>query len=278
MARILRTILIATFTFIVFASAFAETEISDEKRPETGAWYRFCMSQRDYGLEQLDFENVTFKSDLDGDERFDLSVRPSCNFSRRVGEEGIRGIVIHYTNGSAESSLAWWQEKYPGTSAHYLIKRDGSIIQSIPEAYTAYHLGCYWEKENCLNCPDELCDRNGYFSDPIETTIGIELENAGPVFEEDDGSFTDVFHRSIDPDSDVYFYFGSNKLFHASRYYQCFTEVQLKTLANLIDSIESRYGNDLVILGHGDIQQASVDPGPAFPRDEFFKGFGSYFD
>ena len=34
-------------------------------------------------------------------------------------------------------------------------------------------------------------------------------------------------------------------------------------------TLEQRYG-ELVILGHSDIQQASVDPGPAFPRAKFF--------
>lgn len=258
------------FLFTAISAAAENNEyISDDKRPNTKAWYTYCMSHRDYGIDVYELNARAFVSDLEGDDRFHVSVKPSCNFSRRLDEKNIKGIVIHYTNGDTDGSYSWWQNRYPGTSAHYIIDRDGTIIQSVPEAYTAYHLGCYWNEENCTVCPDALCDNHGYFTDPIETTIGIEIENAGPLFEEADGTFTDIFHRQVDPD-DVYFYFGTDRRHKASRYYQTYTDPQLETLRNLIDSIETRYGHEMVIVGHDDIQDASLDPGPAFPRQEFF--------
>ena len=258
--------------FLVISSVEAESDyVSDNYRPKTKNWFTYCMTHRDYGLNIYDLNEAAFVSDLDDDDRFDVTVKPSCNFSRRIDEKNIIGIVIHYTNGDSDGSSSWFQTRYPGTSAHYIIDRDGSVIQSVPEAYTAYHLGCYWSRTNCEICPDSLCNNSGYFTDPIETTIAIELENAGPIFEQEDGTFINVFHRKIEEDSNVYFYYGMDKRHKASRYYQSYTEEQLNTLQNLIDSIETRYGHKMIVVGHDDIQQASLDPGPAFPRDEFFR-------
>ena len=261
------TIFLALFNFQIVYSDEPPGRIPDEVRPETKDYYTYCMSHRDYGIDIYELNEHTFVSDLDGNE-FQVEVKPSCNFSRRLNDTDIRGVIIHYTNGSSKSACSWWQNQYPGTSAHYLINRDGSIIQSVPEIYTAHHIGCYWSNEYCRNCPDVLCSNNGYFYDPEETTIAIELENAGPVFPED-GWYTDIFHNAIPEDADIFFYEGSDPLYHASQYYESFSEIQLTTLENLLANLEQRYGN-LIVLGHSDIHQASVDPGPAFPRAKFF--------
>lgn len=241
--------------------------LSDNKRENTKDWFNYCMSHRDYEINVYDLNENRFVSDIPADYPLNVTVYPSCNFSKRIHEGDIRGIVIHYTNGDTESSYSWWQREYPGTSAHYLINRDGSVIQSVPEAYTAYHLGCYWEDTYCKNCPDELCDNSGYFYDPVENTIAIELENAGPLFPRGD-KFYNVWNKPVE-NTKIYYYTGNDPLYHASKYYQMFTDEQLASLRLLIASIESRYG-DLLILGHSDIQQVSVDPGPAFPREDYF--------
>ena len=241
--------------------------IPDDRRPATKDFYTYCMSHRDYQIDIYELNSHSFTSDLEGT-GIPVKVVPSCNFSRRLNEKDIRGIVIHYTNGSSQGAFSWWQTQYPGTSAHYIINRDGSIIQSVPEIYTAYHLGCYWSDEFCARCPDALCSNRGYFYDPIETTIAIELENAGPLIESDD-QFTDIFNSPIPESSEIFVYDGDDPRYHASRYYEVFQEEQLSSLKALIGSIEERHG-PLIVLGHSDIQQISVDPGPAFPRAKFF--------
>ncbi len=261
------TVLLIIFTFQNVYSHNLTGRIPDDVRPETRDYYTYCTSHRDYGINIYELNEHTFVSDLD-ENKFQVEVKPSCNFSRRINDSDIRGVVIHYTNGSSQSSWSWWQNQYPGTSAHYIINRDGSIIQSVPEIYTAFHIGCYWSEEFCGNCPEKLCSNNGYFYDPEETTIAIELENAGPVFPED-GWYTDIFHNPIPKDADIFLYDGSNPLYHASRYYEAFSEMQLTTLEKLFTDLEQRYGN-LIVLGHSDIHQVSVDPGPAFPRTKFF--------
>ncbi|MBQ6503909.1 MAG: hypothetical protein IJI57_08380, partial [Flexilinea sp.] len=72
-------------------------------------------------------------------------------------------------------------------------------------------------------------------------------------------------------DADIFLYDGSDPLYHASRYYEAFSEMQLITLEKLLADLEQRYG-DLIVLGHSDIHQVSVDPGPAFPWTKFFRG------
>ena len=263
------TVLMVLFNFHIVCSENHTERIPDDARPETKDYYTYCMSHRDYGINIYELNEHTFVSDLD-EKEFHVEVKPSCNFSRRLNDTDIRGVVIHYTNGSSQSACSWWQNQYPGTSAHYIINRDGSIIQSVPEIYSAFHIGCYWSNELCGNCPDKLCGNKGYFFDPEETTIAIELENAGPVFPAD-GWYTDIFHNPIPKDSEIYIYDGNEPLYHASQYYEAFSEIQLTVLEKLLADLEQRYG-ELVILGHSDIQQASVDPGPAFPRTKFFTG------
>ena len=90
------------------------------------------------------------------------------------------------------------------------------------------------------------------------------------MFPEDDW-YTDIFHNPIPENADIFLYDGSDPLYHASRYYEAFSEMQLITLEKLLADLEQRYGN-LIVLGHSDIHQVSVDPGPAFPWTKFFRG------
>lgn len=260
----------AAFLFLGLYPVYAEaaaSRIPDDRRSATKDYYNYCMSHREYQIDISELNANAFVSDLEGS-GLSVEVIPSCNFSKRINENDIRGIVIHYTNGSAEGAYSWWQNRYPGTSAHYMIRRNGSIIQTVPEIYAAFHLGCYWSDEFCSKCPDVLCDNHGYFYDPAETTIAIELENAGPVFKSG-GWFTDIFKSPIPEDSAVFFYGGGDPLYHASSYYETFPEKQLASLEKLISLLEEKYG-PLIVLGHSDIQQISVDPGPAFPQAKFF--------
>ena len=52
-------------------------------------------------------------------------------------------------------------------AAHYLIKKNGEIINMVPDLYIAWHAGIsYWNKENSLN----------------KSSIGIEITNPGHQF------------------------------------------------------------------------------------------------
>ena len=118
------TVFLVLFNVQIVHSDDNPGRIPDDVRPKTRDYYTYCMSHRDYGIDIYELNGHAFISDLDVNE-FQVEVKPSCNFSRRLNDKDIRGVVIHYTNGSSKSAYSWWQNQYPGTSAHYIINRDG---------------------------------------------------------------------------------------------------------------------------------------------------------
>ena len=87
--------------------------------------------------------------------------QPSPNFDeRRAGF-----VVIHYTSGnSAAEALRTLTSPGAQVSAHYLIERDGSILQLVDERARAWHAGE---------------SRWGSTADINSASIGIELDNNG---------------------------------------------------------------------------------------------------
>jgi N-acetylmuramoyl-L-alanine amidase len=72
-------------------------------------------------------------------------------------------VVIHYTaSSSAEQALRTLASPQAGVSAHYLIGRDGAIIQLVDERARAWHAGA---------------SRWGAMHDLNSASIGIELDN-----------------------------------------------------------------------------------------------------
>ena len=74
-------------------------------------------------------------------------------------------VVIHHTtNATVEESLRTLTDPVRRVSAHYLIARDGRIIQLVEETARAWHAGeSYWAGHNDIN----------------SSSIGIELDNTG---------------------------------------------------------------------------------------------------
>jgi hypothetical protein len=52
-------------------------------------------------------------------------------------------IVLHHTNSTFESAVAWFGNPKAGTSAHYVVANDGRIAAMLEEYSTAYHCGNY---------------------------------------------------------------------------------------------------------------------------------------
>jgi hypothetical protein len=52
-------------------------------------------------------------------------------------------IVLHDTEGtgSAESVVSYWASTGTGTGAHFVVNRDGSIVQCVPLSQIAHHVG-----------------------------------------------------------------------------------------------------------------------------------------
>ncbi len=106
-----------------------------------------------------------------------ITQAPSPNHSSRAGHP-IRLIVMHSTAGSYSSSLGWLRNPASKASAHYLIDRDGAVVQLVADSEAAWHAGAsQWRGQ-------EVWARNSQgilvpSLNPI--SIGIELANATGV-------------------------------------------------------------------------------------------------
>ena len=98
--------------------------------------------------------------------RLKISKNYSPNFSLpKRPHNKIKFVVIHYT-GMKKESLAIKRLCNPVTkvSSHYFLKKNGSILELVPDLYEAWHAGkSNWKKYSSLN----------------KYSIGIEIQNSG---------------------------------------------------------------------------------------------------
>lgn len=54
----------------------------------------------------------------------------------------ITAIIIHYTgSNSIEGTISWFKNPTAGVSAHYVVGRDGRVVQMVKDEDTAWHAG-----------------------------------------------------------------------------------------------------------------------------------------
>tara|TARA_B100001057_G_scaffold467039_1_gene524763 strand:+ start:725 stop:1459 length:735 start_codon:yes stop_codon:yes gene_type:complete len=95
-----------------------------------------------------------------------ISLNYSPNFSRTKRlKKNIRFIIIHYTGMQNElSALNRLCDIKAKVSAHYFIKKNGSVLNLVPPIYEAWHAGkSSWKDLKLLN----------------KYSIGIEIQNSG---------------------------------------------------------------------------------------------------
>jgi N-acetylmuramoyl-L-alanine amidase len=93
-----------------------------------------------------------------------LNYSPNFNLPKRHKKK-IKFLIIHYT-GMQKESLAVKRlcDEKTNVSAHYFVKKNGKIINLIPDLYEAWHAGkSSWKKIKSLN----------------KNSIGIEIQNQG---------------------------------------------------------------------------------------------------
>ena len=90
---------------------------------------------------------------------FDQTKRRSSN---------IKYLIYHYTGMKSEiSAIKRLCDIKSKVSCHYFIKKNGEILQIIPDNYISWHAGkSAWKKEKMLN----------------KSSIGIEIHNSGHSF------------------------------------------------------------------------------------------------
>ena len=94
-----------------------------------------------------------------------IARRASPNFGDRRGGASPDMVLIHYTAmESARAACDWLCDPASEVSAHYLIDRDGAVVQMVDEAHRAWHAGAgEWGGRGDVN----------------SRSIGIELANTG---------------------------------------------------------------------------------------------------
>tara|TARA_B100001063_G_C16697808_1_gene520838 strand:+ start:433 stop:1158 length:726 start_codon:yes stop_codon:yes gene_type:complete len=94
----------------------------------------------------------------------------SPNFSLpKRKEKNIKFIILHYTGMKKESdAIKRLCDEKSKVSAHYFVKKNGQIINLVPDLFEAWHAGkSSWKKIRSLN----------------KYSIGIEIQNSGHDFE-----------------------------------------------------------------------------------------------
>ena len=96
-----------------------------------------------------------------------LNYSPNFNSQKRRKKE-VRFIILHYTGMKSEkAAINRLTNVQSQVASHYLITRNGKIINLVPDLYIAWHAGTSsWKNFNSLN----------------KNSIGIEITNPGHHF------------------------------------------------------------------------------------------------
>lgn len=165
-----------------------------------------------------------------------------------------RFVVIHYTaGGSAEGTARYFASEAARASAHFVIGRDGAIIQQVETNIAAWHAGrSSWQGLNGLN----------------HHSVGIELANWGRLARTPEG-FASHTGTPVA---------AARVLLAAHRHtpdreepWERFDTAQIAAAAEVTAALLAAYGlGEAAILGHDDIAPGrKIDPGPAFDMRAF---------
>ncbi len=167
------------------------------------------------------------------------------------GKVEARYLVVHYTAGSsAQGAIDSLVDPKAKASAHLVIARDGAVTQLVAFDDVAWHAGrSRW---------NGLEGMNAY-------SIGIELDNAGALDRMGE-SWVAWFGRRYGP-NDVLV--AAHKNEGRERGWHRYTQPQIQAAIDVSRLLVDQYGL-LDVIGHDDIAPSrKLDPGPAFPMDQF---------
>lgn len=160
-------------------------------------------------------------------------------------------IVIHYTaTTNLDQVVKLMTRGGRRTSTHFVIDRDGSIVQMVPTSMAARHAGpSVWRGSGRID----------------ERSISIQLVGAGELYRRPDGLYGNSVDDVRHPENEVVV-IGEGK---GARYWHRFTTEQMLSIESLSRAITSAHSID-DIVGHCSISSRQrADPGPAFPLRAF---------
>jgi N-acetylmuramoyl-L-alanine amidase len=162
------------------------------------------------------------------------------------------GIAIHYTaGGNYRGAVSWLQNPEARASAHYVIGRQGEIVQMVDLEHSAWHAGTVWDR-----------------SLSNAQLIGIELANHGLLVKKG-GSLYSRIGEDLFPFSgkSEYATLAIEDASDISGYWETYPLAQIGALIWLLGELRSK-GVPLILYGHEDICSPAgrkTDPGPLFP-------------
>ena len=142
-----------------------------------------------------------------------ISIKTSINYSPnfstyRRTKKNIKYLIFHYTGMNSESkAINRLTDVKSEVSCHYFIKRNGSIILIVPEAYEAWHAGkSNWKRDKSFYSfkthPPWAVLSWPYGEDVLSKEFKIkssEVVSNGSAIKyviEYDGSFPDLFSQN----------------------------------------------------------------------------------
>lgn len=160
-------------------------------------------------------------------------------------------LIMHYTAGlSLSGTINWFENPEAQASAHFVIGRDGTVVQMVELNRRAWHAG--------VSKWGELVGMNAY-------SIGIELDNAGKLQRRADGTYVFVSRggqRAI-PNEQVVLARHQDEQNEAG--WHEYTPEQLDAAVWVGQALHAAF-NFTDVLGHDDVSPGrKIDPGPAFP-------------
>ena len=160
-------------------------------------------------------------------------------------------IVVHFTDGgSADWAIRTLTDPQRRVSSHLVVARDGRVFQMLPFNLIGWHAGeSSWGGRRSFN----------------KFSIGIEIDNAGLLQEQEGGGYLSWFGQEYPEEQMVR---GVHRHDTEPTCWHRYTDVQLRVVEELCGLFVTEYGIRY-ILGHEEIApNRKIDPGPAFPLDE----------
>jgi N-acetyl-anhydromuramyl-L-alanine amidase AmpD len=161
-----------------------------------------------------------------------------------------RKIIMHDTaSHNLAGPVAWFKNRKSGVSAHFVVDRDGTIVQMVECDIRGQHAGVSsWKGER--NC-------NGY-------TIGIEMVNVGRMTARGSQAVTWYGH-TIPLDQCI----RQKTKSHGDGYWQTYTNEQMTAVCRLIQALSTAYPSIDEVIGHFHVSPGrKVDPNPLFSFDQ----------
>lgn len=104
--------------------------------------------------------------------------KPTCEFIRSPNmsarQTKLSQIVLHYTTSdNLNGTISWFQNPKSQVSAHYVVGRDGRLVQMVKDGDKAWH--CYGQNDNSIGI--EISAKKGQKMTSIQEDKLIELLN-----------------------------------------------------------------------------------------------------